>query len=150
MSKTTTTGLIRTVLLGAFVLTLMTDMTAWAEEAHTASLTAKESQAARLAAVETRIAYARAALRLTPAQARHWPRAAAAIRSIAQQNIKAVPDGSAPDRPRRRSSSLSQAAAVARVLAAAAPLIKTLNAEQKHTARDLVRSIGYGHLASRL
>ena len=65
---------------------------------------------------EGHIAQAKAALRLTPAQERHWPRVAAALRAIGRQSK---------------------------------PLLRTLNAEQKHTAMAMVQSVGYGHLAPR-
>ena len=78
---------------------------------------------------EGHIAQAKAALRLTPAQERHWPRISAALRALGQRKGKS--------------------AGVVGVVAAATPLLRTLNAEQKETVKAMVKSMGYGHLASR-
>lgn len=144
--------MLKAALGGALVLAAVGVMTASAEEAGTASRQARGGHSAGIALTEGQIAQAKAALRLTPAQARHWPRVAAALRSIARQGAQTETEGSSlVERVRHRASSLSsQAAAARRVLAAASPLIRTLDAEQKQSAMMMVRSMGFGHLASRL
>lgn len=77
---------------------------------------------------DSHIAQARAALRLTPAQERHWPRVAAALRAFSREQASA---GSAR-----------------RVMAAARPLFRTLDAGQRQTALGMVRSMGFGYLAA--
>ena len=86
--------------------------------------------------VEGQIAQAKAALNLTPQQARHWPRVAAAVRAVARQANSA--------------SASARASGAGRVLSAAIPLIRTLSPEQRQTAVSLVHAMGYGHIASRL
>jgi hypothetical protein len=89
--------------------------------------------------VEGQIAQAKASLNLTPQQARHWPRVAAAVRAVARQASQAS-----------TASAATHATGARRVLAAAVPLIRTLSPEQRQTALSLVRAMGYGHVASRL
>jgi hypothetical protein len=90
--------------------------------------------AAGAALTESHIAQAKAALRLTPAQERHWPRVAAALRAFARQGNGAA----------------SQINGARRVISAARPLLRSLDAEQKQAAMMMVRSLGFGHLASAL
>jgi hypothetical protein len=102
---------------------------------------------------EAQIAQAKAALNLTPAQARHWPRVAAALRAVSRQAVRAAAadeDGFVHKVRSRAASISSQAAGARRVLSAAMPLIRTLSPEQKQTARAMAQSFGFGHLASRL
>lgn len=84
---------------------------------------------------ESRIAQAKAALRLTPAQERHWPRIASALRSIARQGSD---------------STMARANGARLVVAAARPLFRTLDADQRQTAIGMVRAMGFGYLASAL
>lgn len=104
---------------------------------------------------EGQIAQAKAALRLTPTQERHWPRVAAALRSLNRQGAAVASHADSDDeglvkKVRARASSVvSQAAGARRVMAAAAPLIRTLDPEQKQAAASMASAIGFGHLASR-
>lgn len=104
---------------------------------------------------EGQIAQAKAALRLTPAQERHWPRVAAALRALNRQGAAVSSHADSDDeglvkKVRARASSVvSQAAGARRVMAAAAPLIRTLDPEQKQAAASMASAIGFGHLASR-
>jgi hypothetical protein len=101
---------------------------------------------------EGHIAQARAALNLTPEQARHWPRVAAALRAFGRGSKVQVADADADGEGgwRAKASGLaSKAAAARRVMAAAAPLIKSLTPEQRSTAMAMVRSAGYGPLVRR-
>jgi hypothetical protein len=87
-----------------------------------------------LVLTESHIAQAKAALRLTPEQERHWPRVASALRSFARQGNGAT----------------AQLSGARRVISAAAPLLRSLDSEQRQTALLMVRSLGFGHLASAL
>jgi hypothetical protein len=99
---------------------------------------------------EGHIAQARAALNLTPEQARHWPRVAAALRAFNRQTSVQVADASEEGGWKAKAAGLaSKAAAARRVMAAAGPLLKTLSPEQRSTAMAMVRSAGYGHLIRR-
>ena len=101
---------------------------------------------------EGEIAQAKAALRLTPEQERHWPRVAAALRSLSRQMARASSDdeGFVQNVRAGAAAAAAKANGARRLLAAAMPLIRTLDAEQKQTARSMVRALGYGHLASRM
>lgn len=99
---------------------------------------------------EGHIAMARSALNLTPEQARHWPRVAAALRAFGRGSQVQVADADGEGGWKAKAAGLaSKAAAARRVMAAAAPLIKSLTPEQRSTAMAMVRSAGYGHLVRR-
>src|SRR5262245_13050716 len=140
--------MLKAALAGALALAAVGVMTASAEENGSAGRQARGGNSAGIVLTEGQIAQAKAALRLKPSQERYWPRVAAALRSVARQAAQAEPEGAGMmERVRHRASSVSaQAAAARRVLAAASPLIKTLDAEQKQSALMMVRSMGFGHL----
>ena len=99
---------------------------------------------------ESHIAQAKAALHLTPAQERHWPAVAAAMRSLikAQAREEQDMDGMV-SRIRSRAASLSATTAgIRRLIAAARPLIRSLDAQQRQDAQAMARSMGFTKLAS--
>ena len=144
--------MLKAALAGALALAAVGVMTASAQETGSVSPSARGGHSTGIALTEGQIAQAKAALRLTPAQERHWPRVAAALRSLGRQGASSEQEGPGlMERVRHRAAALSsQAAAARKVLAAASPLIRTLDAEQKQSAMMMVRSMGFGHLASRL
>ena len=89
-------------------------------------------------------------LRLTPAQERYWPPVEAALRSLARQSADDENDGLVQKVRSRASAMASNAAGVRRAWAAARPLIRVLDEEQKQSVMGLARSLGMGHLASAL
>lgn len=105
--------------------------------------------------LEAGIARFKAALRLTPAQERHWPRVEAALRSIAsesdrQQVADASPQPGFFRRVGARATELAMnASAMRRLVSAAQPLVKSLDEGQKREALTLARSMGFGSLAAR-
>lgn len=99
---------------------------------------------------EGHIAQAKAALHLTPAQERHWPAVASAMRSLikAQANEEQQSDGMV-SRIRSRAASLSATTTgIRRLIAAARPLIRSLDAQQRQDAQAMARSMGFTKLAS--
>ncbi len=106
--------------------------------------------------LEAGIARFKAALRLTPAQAKHWPRVEAALRSIADENDRQqVADASGdPGFFRRVGARATEmalsAASLRRLVSAARPLVNSLDADQKREALTLARAMGFGSLAARL
>lgn len=86
-------------------------------------------------------------LRLTPAQERYWPPVEAALRSLARQSASAEDNDGFVQKVR---SQASNAAGLRRAWAAAQPLIRVLDAEQKQSVMSLARSLGIGRLASAL
>jgi hypothetical protein len=83
-------------------------------------------------------------LRLTPAQERYWPPVEAALRSLARQSASEENDGFV----QKVRSHASSAAGIRRAWAAARPLIRVLDEDQKQSVMGLARSLGIGHLAS--
>jgi hypothetical protein len=90
-------------------------------------------------------------LRLTPAQERYWPPVEAALRSLARQSAAEDDNDGFVQKVRSRASAMaSNAAGIRRAWAAARPLIRVLDDEQKQSVMGLARSLGIGHLASAL
>ncbi|MGE3986444.1 Spy/CpxP family protein refolding chaperone [Pseudorhodoplanes sp.] len=106
--------------------------------------------------LEAGIARFKAALRLTPAQERHWPRVEAALRSIAGEGDRQqVADASGnPGFFRRvgaRATEMAMSASsMRRLVSAAQPLVRSLDENQKREAITLARAMGFGSLAARL
>jgi uncharacterized protein (DUF1778 family) len=100
--------------------------------------------------VESRIAHFKAALRLSAEQERHWPRVAAALRQIVQSyNSDESNSGGLVQRIGARASSVVLNANAIRLLVAAAqPLMKSLDQEQKQHALVLARHMGFGGVAA--
>jgi hypothetical protein len=105
--------------------------------------------------LEAGIARFKAALRLTPAQQRHWPRVEAALRSMASEGDREqVADASGqPGFFRRvgtRATEMAMSASsMRRLVSAAQPLVKSLDEGQKREAMTLARAMGFGSLAAR-
>ena len=123
--------MIKSTLAGALLLAAVGAAPALAQTVQTSA------GAYAIVLTESHIAQAKAALRLTSEQERHWPRVAAALRAFSRQSGAA-------------SSLASQLANARRVISAAGPLVRSLNSEQRQTALSMVRSMGFGHLASAL
>jgi len=106
--------------------------------------------------LEAGIARFKAALRLTPAQEKHWPRVEAALRSaVGEGDRQQVADASGdPGFFRRvgaRATEMAMSAAsMRRLVSAARPLVNSLDQEQKREAVTLARAMGFGSLAARL
>jgi hypothetical protein len=87
---------------------------------------------------EMHISSLRSTLNLTAEQARHWPPVEAALRAIVQSQAEAK------GVIQRLGN---QAGSIRRLMAAARPLIRSLDAEQKREAIRLARSMGFAHVA---
>ena len=103
--------------------------------------------------LESGISHFKSALRLTPEQHKHWPRVESALRSMARENARAETDEERPGLVRRVRNRVGEIAANAssmgRLVAAARPLVKSLDENQKREALSLARSMGFASLASR-
>jgi hypothetical protein len=123
--------------------------------AFSGSIAASDPAAADSGRLEAGIARFKAALRLTPAQEKHWPRVEAALRAMASEGDRQqVADASGnPGFFRRvgtRATEMAMSAASMRKLVSAAqPLVKSLDEEQKREALTLARAMGFGSLAAR-
>jgi hypothetical protein len=105
--------------------------------------------------VESGLMRFRAALRLTPDQQKHWPRVEAAIRSLARDGERQPTETSSVRAGffRRVGGQVADfagnAAAMRRLVAAAQPLVRSLDEGQKREAMTLARAMGLGNLAAR-
>jgi len=108
--------------------------------------------------LEAGIARFKAALRLKPAQERHWPRVEAALRAMASDGERQqvadgrqqVADASGNPGILRRATEMAMSAnAMRRLVSAAQPLVKSLDEDQKREAITLARAMGFGSLAAR-
>ncbi len=103
--------------------------------------------------LESGISRFKSALRLTPEQYKHWPRVEAALRAMARESEGT---GSDEDRPgfvrrvRNRVGEIaSNAGSMGRLVAAARPLVNSLDQYQKRDAIQMARAMGFGSLAAR-
>lgn len=86
----------------------------------------------------------RSVLKLTPAQEPFWPAVETALRGIARQQTRAVPDGFVRRISHRVVSIVLDSAAVERLAVAARPLIAVLTDDQKRAASALAQEMGLG------
>ncbi len=100
--------------------------------------------------VESKIAQAKASLRLTPDQERHWPRVEIALRDVAarKNNVEEASAGGFVQKVKARAGEIMlSATSVKRLVTAAQPLIKSLNEDQKRQALAMARQMGLGSVA---
>ena len=106
---------------------------------------------AGLTVTHSHIVQLKSILRLTPEQERHWTAVEVALRGlVTAQEAKETPHGIAQTVRARAAAITATTAAIARVLVAAKPLIKSLNEEQRREVMALGRSLGIGTLAAAL
>ncbi len=115
----------------------------------THSTYAAASMQPSFSAVDSHIAQFKSALRLTAEQERHWPRVEVALREVVQGSNS--DDSNSHGLIRRIGSRASDfvfsANAIRRLVAAAQPLIKSLDPQQKHDALALARHMGFASVA---
>jgi hypothetical protein len=100
--------------------------------------------------VESKIAQAKASLRLTADQERHWPRVEIALRDVASRrnNIEEASAGGFVQKVKARAGEIVlNAASIKRLVSAAQPLIRSLDDEQKRRALTMARSMGLTSVA---
>jgi len=140
----------KAALAGALLATVATtfvsaqDFDAYSHYSNSAGETTRSAQQ-RVVVTDGQIARLRAALRLTSEQLRYWPAVESALRSLSR---RAHADRSSDGMIRRAAASAVDANAVRRVVSAAGPLISVLDEKQKQAGMRVVRSLGFGHLAS--
>jgi hypothetical protein len=113
-------------------------------------VSAQDGEGNSFVVTESHIAQFRAALRLTAAQERYWPAVESALRNLVKRQ-QAQDDGSNGMVYRLSSKAAGivvDAVGFKRVVAAAAPLLKSLDEEQKEQARSAARAMGFASLAS--
>jgi hypothetical protein len=110
------------VLAGALALAMMGTSLSAIAPAH-----AEEVAAATSAVSATQISQLKSMLNLTAAQQAHWPAVVVALRRV---------------------QSSADTVGVNRLIAAARPLLRTLDENQKRTAMRLAQSLGFAHVAA--
>jgi hypothetical protein len=137
-------GMWKAALAGAMLAT-MGVTTSLAQDFQATSYAYEGAQSAQRGPAVTagHVARLRAALKLTPAQQRHWPAVAAALRNFTRQS------GNAANGWRQRASAaVGSANAVRRVVAAARPLISSLTEQQRQDGLRVIHALGFSSLAS--
>lgn len=97
---------------------------------------------------ESHIGRFKAALRLTPAQERFWGPVEAALRSLKRPVQDDGNHGMVYRLSSKASAMVVDAMGFQRVAAAAQPLLRTLDDEQKQSAMNAARAMGFANLAS--
>jgi len=95
---------------------------------------------------ETHIARLKSALQLTPEQRVHWGPVEAALRALARRQRQDAGAGFLQRMSDRAAGMVGTAVQIRRLAAAARPLIRTLNDDQKRNAMTVVRHFGFGYL----
>ena len=114
--------------------------------------TLQSADGGQSAEVESKIAQAKATLRLTPEQEKHWPRVAVALREVSarKNNVEEASAGGFVQKMSARAGEfVLSASAVKRLVSAAQPLIKSLDDDQKRNALNMARSMGLASVAAR-
>jgi zinc resistance-associated protein len=138
----------KTALAGAFALAI-TGSSVSAQDGDTAPRVSQPS--VNFSEVNAKLASAKAALRLTPEQARHWPRVEAILRDIVRRQSAAEEQASGNAVYRlsaRAADAVVSAASIRRLISAAQPLIRSLDDDQKRNAITMARAMGLGHVAA--
>jgi len=97
---------------------------------------------------ESHIARLKAALKLTPAQEPHWAPVEAALRSLKRPLQDESNRGMVYRLSSKASAIVVDAMGFQRVAAAAQPLLRMLDDEQKQTAMSAARAMGIANLAA--
>ena len=148
----------KAALVGALALTTMGSFVSAEELADNSAQAGQRyslqsfGQGGQPAEVESKIARAKASLRLTPEQEKHWPRVALALREVAQRmnNVEEASAGGFVQKMSARAGEIVlNAASIKRLVTAAQPLIKCLDEDQKRQALTMARSMGLGSVAER-
>jgi hypothetical protein len=101
----------------------------------------------RTAITSAHISHLKSTLRLTPQQEHHWPPVETALRNLTRLTEEDTSKGFAQRLGAHASAAVTNAARIRRVWAAARPLIRSLDAQQKRDAMSLARSLGISHWA---
>jgi hypothetical protein len=138
----------KAALVGAVALATMGSNLALADESADRGQVSAQSG---FVLTEAHISQARQVLRLTAEQEKYWPAVEAALRHLVQHRSQDDGSGGMLSRIGNRAAGAASAAmGIKRVWAAAQPLIRVLDEDQKRSAMAMVHSLGIGKLASAL
>jgi hypothetical protein len=140
----------KAALAGAFALATIGSPLAMADGMEHGTGPVQVAQGSGFVLTSGHIAHLKSALKLSPDQERYWPRVEAALRTLArQQSHGQAASPGIVQRIRQKAAAITlDAMAMKRLVAAAAPLIRTLDQEQKRDALMLARAAGMGALAA--
>ncbi|HET8545143.1 MAG TPA: hypothetical protein VFL68_11620 [Pseudolabrys sp.] len=96
------------------------------------------------------VARIKSALHLTPAQEPYWAPVEAALRDLARRQERDANDGLVRRVSKRVVQVALNSATVHRLVAAARPLVKTLDEQQMRTAHGLAQEMGFGPVVAAL
>lgn len=96
------------------------------------------------------VARIKSALHLTPAQEPYWAPVEAALRELARRQERDANDGLVRRVSKRVVQVALNSATVHRLVAAARPLVKTLDEQQMRTAHGLAQEMGFGPVVAAL
>lgn len=139
----------KAALVGALALTATGSFVS-AQELTTHSIQRYALQSQGNGQVDSKIAQAKASLRLTPDQEKHWPRVEVALRDVAarQNNVEEASAGGFVQKVKARAGEIvMNASSIKRLVVAAQPLIKSLNEDQKRQALAMARQMGLSSVA---
>jgi len=144
--------MVKAALVGALALAAVGVMAASADEIGTSTQVSKTVSRVTFVITPAHIARLKAMLNLTPVQERYWPPVEAALHQFARQQARedAAAAGFVQRLRDHAASASAQTLGLKRVVAAAMPLIRALDEEQKRDALRLARALGFASLASAL
>lgn len=142
--------MLKSALAGAFALATIGSSVALAQDYQLQSYTQERPGTGSSSMVNSKIAQFKSALNLNSDQQRHWPRVEAVLRDVVSRSYQqeASADGYVQRVTSRVGSAMVTANAVRRLVAAASPLVKTLDPNQKQVAIALARDMGFGAVAA--
>jgi hypothetical protein len=142
--------MLKSALAGAFALAAIGTSSSFAQDYQLQSYPQHRTSSADTSMVSSRIAQFKSALQLNSDQVRHWPRVEAVLRDVVAraQVQEASADGYVQRVTNKVGSAMVSANAVRRLVAAAHPLIKSLDPSQKQVAIAMARDMGFGAVAA--
>jgi hypothetical protein len=142
--------MLKSALAGAFALATIGISSSFAQDYQLQSYPQERASSADTSMANSRIAQFKSALHLNSDQQRHWPRVEAVLRDvIARAQVQeASAEGYVQRVTNKVGSAMVSANAVRRLVAAASPLVKSLDPNQKQVAIAMARDMGFGAVAA--
>jgi hypothetical protein len=142
--------MLKSALAGALALAAISSSAAVAQDYQLQAYSQERADTGNSSMVSSKIAQFKSALNLNSDQQRHWPRVEAVLRDVVARahQQEASADGYVQRVSNRVGSAMVTANAVRRLVAAASPLVKTLDPNQKQVAMGMARNMGFGAVAA--
>jgi hypothetical protein len=142
--------MLKSALAGAFALAAIGSSVSFAQDYQLQSYPQERAGSSDTGMINSKIAQFKSALHLTSDQQRHWPRVEAVLRDVVARanQQEASAEGYVQRVTNRVGSAMVTANTVRRLVAAANPLIKSLDPGQKQVAMAIARDMGFGAVAA--